>query len=85
MLTILVARAARSLAESCSSLDLVRAVVVFFALECEAAREVVREVVWEVVDEDSVSGSSNSLSVTTVAVVHVAVDARAALAASAFA
>jgi hypothetical protein len=55
-----------------------------FVLGLDAALEVVREVVVEEVVELSASGSSNSLSVTTVAVVHVVVDARAVLTASAF-
>ena len=83
-----VARAARSLEESCSLLDFAvwalpgAALLVFgFAV----VLDMVRELVCDVIVELSPSSNSNSLSVTTVAVVHVDIDVRAVLTASVFA
>jgi hypothetical protein len=59
-------------------------VAALLVLVFDAALEVVREVVVEEAVELSASGSSSSFSVTTVAVVHVVVDARAVLTASVF-
>lgn len=72
MLMTCVARAARSLGGSCCL-----AGAAFFVFEFVA--------VFDVVVELSASSNNNSLSVTTVAVVHVEVDVRAVLTASAFA
>lgn len=88
MLITCVARAARSFDESCSLVgfavwDLPPAIR--FAFEFVVVLEAVRELVCDAVYEVSMSGSSSSFRVTTVAVVHVDVEARAVLAASAFA